>query len=109
VPLEPGTGVLMQTWNFDERVTTLEFSCDGLYLHTNLGSIGIQYRGDILMSRSPYVCLDISSKHIQWLKLNGQRVLWLPSESRPSQFQIKGNIVALGLASGRVSFVGFCM
>ncbi|CAG8140451.1 unnamed protein product [Penicillium nalgiovense] len=52
---------------------------------------------------------SISIEHGQWIALNGKRVLWLPIESRPSHFKINGNVLALGHASGRVSFIGFCM
>ncbi|KAJ5335724.1 uncharacterized protein N7506_005660 [Penicillium brevicompactum] len=51
----------------------------------------------------------ISIEHRQWIALNGKRVLWLPIESRPSRFKINGNVLALGHASGRVSFIGFSM
>jgi WD40 repeat protein len=52
---------------------------------------------------------SISIEHRQWIALNGKRVLWLPIDSRPSRFKINGNILALGHASGRVSFIGFSM
>ncbi|KAJ5829091.1 uncharacterized protein N7525_007344 [Penicillium rubens] len=52
---------------------------------------------------------SISIEHGQWIALNGKRVLWLPIESRPSHFKINGNVLALAHASGRVSFIGFCM
>jgi hypothetical protein len=68
--------------------------------------------GSVAFSSTPHpshVAPSISIEHGQWIALNGQRVLWLPIESRPSRFKINGNVLALGHASGRVSFIGFCM
>ncbi|CAG8308127.1 unnamed protein product, partial [Penicillium nalgiovense] len=60
-------------------------------------------------SHPSHAAPSISIEHGQWIALNGKRVLWLPIESRPRCFEINGNVVALGHASGRVSFIGFCM
>ncbi|KAJ5971706.1 uncharacterized protein N7479_001624 [Penicillium vulpinum] len=106
---DPATGVLTQTLEVEEMVTTLQFSHNGLYLHTNLGALYIQSRCVIPTSHPPHATLDISIEHKQWITLNGKRVLWLPIESRPSCFKINGNVLALGHVSGRISFVEFRM
>lgn len=106
---DPAIGAFVQTWNFDEPVYTLEFFHDGSYLHTNLGTIQVQYRCDIPKSRSPHNGLHIPIEGDPWIKLNSENVLWLPIQYRPSCLQIKGNIVALGQALGRVLFVGVSM
>ncbi|KAJ5675395.1 NACHT and WD40 domain protein [Penicillium macrosclerotiorum] len=103
---DPVTGALTQTRSVEKPVTRLDFSYDdGLYLQTDSGILEIIPR--TATSYPPHVNLRISIEHGQWLKLGGEKVLWLPVDYRPTCFQIKGNIVALGHASGRVSFIGF--
>lgn len=88
---------------------TLEFSDDGSYLHTDLGALDLQSSCDIPRPHSPHANLDISIEHQQWIKLNGEKVLWLPTESRASCYVIHGSILALGHPSGWISFIGFCI
>ncbi|OOQ86570.1 WD domain protein [Penicillium brasilianum] len=102
------TGVLTQTLNAGQMVTKVEFSDNGLYLHSDSGALDIQSRCDIPTLHSPHANLDISIKQNQWVKLSGEKILWLPVESRPSCFKVNGNTLALGHASGRISFIGFC-
>ncbi|KAJ5490246.1 hypothetical protein N7453_011071 [Penicillium expansum] len=101
------TGSLQQTWDFQVIVTVFEFSHDGSYLHTSLGGIDTQVGCAISTFNSPHANLEISEDH-QWIKLNGEEVLWLPPESRPDCFRIKGSKLALGQKSGQVSFIDFC-
>nr|ADA68836.1 HET-R [Podospora anserina] len=42
-----------------------------------------------------------------WVICNGQNVLWLPPEYRPTCSAIQGRIVAIGCSSGRVFTIGF--
>lgn len=69
-----------------------------------MGSLGIQSWFDTVL---PHVNPEIFIEQRQWIKLNGERVLWLPSESRPSYSVINGSVLTLGHASGRNSSIGF--
>ncbi|KAJ5367192.1 hypothetical protein N7541_001133 [Penicillium brevicompactum] len=104
---DTATGKLQQTWDFEVIVTVFEFSHDGSNLHTSLGSIDTQSACAISTYGSPGENLEISEDR-QWIKLNGEEVLWLPPESRPGCFGIKGSKLALGQESGQVSFIDFC-
>jgi hypothetical protein len=110
---DPATGVLTQTWNVGLTVTTVEFSSDGSCLQTDSGVLGIQSGCGVCTPHPPHPPhpnIAISIEHGQWIKLNGERVLWLPVESRPICFEINGDdTLALGLASGRISFIRFCI
>ncbi|KAJ5151368.1 uncharacterized protein N7482_010620 [Penicillium canariense] len=109
--LDRATGAFLQTWKFDEENAILGFSHDGSCIHTNLGAIRIQSMCDSPVSHSAYAYLDICIEDGKWIKLNGKKFVWLPCEFRPttnSCFKIHGNTVALGQASGRVSFIAFC-
>ncbi|KAL2812483.1 WD40-repeat-containing domain protein [Aspergillus granulosus] len=48
--------------------------------------------------------VEISILENQWLCLQGEKILWLPSDYRPVCLDIKGDSLALGHASGGVSF-----
>ncbi|KAL4958836.1 uncharacterized protein BDV14DRAFT_185841 [Aspergillus stella-maris] len=50
---------------------------------------------------------DILINGPDWISVNGREVLWLPPEARPSCSAIKATTLALGHASGRISFIGF--
>lgn len=47
----------------------------------------------------------ISIEDSQWLYYKGERRLWLPLEYRKTCLALKGNVLALGQASGKVSFI----
>jgi WD40 repeat protein len=109
---DPATGALTQSWNLERSVTPLKFSQDGLYLYTKLGAFDIQSRCGISTSVPPHppqLNRGISIERRQWIKLNGERVLWLPVESRPSCSEINGDTLALAHDSGRISFLRFCI
>ncbi|CAG8013453.1 unnamed protein product [Penicillium salamii] len=103
----PKTGRFTQTWNVGETIFTVEFSRDSLYLLANAVVLDIQSNCDIPVSHLSQKNPDIWIERQQWIKLNGQKVLWLPVESRPNVSKIHGNILALGHRSGRISFIGF--
>ncbi|KAJ6070716.1 hypothetical protein N7467_012035 [Penicillium canescens] len=100
------TGTLHDIFRPDGVVKDLEFSPDGLYLNTDQGSLDIRSRcgNHTLITEAN---LGISIQWRQWIILNGEKVLWLPREARPSCSAIKDSTLALGHESGRVSFIGF--
>ncbi|CBF80695.1 WD40 repeat domain-containing protein [Aspergillus nidulans FGSC A4] len=104
---DPATGTLQQTLIIKGTVTELQFSQDGSYISTNLGSLNIQSRCGNNLSSSPKMHSDILINGPDWISVNGREVLWLPPEARPSCSAIKANTLALGHASGRISFIGF--
>ncbi|KAJ5494255.1 hypothetical protein N7463_010342 [Penicillium fimorum] len=103
---DPATGALMQTLGVNELVTDLKFGHDASYLITNLGSLDVQSESENYATSSNNVNPGIFIKQ-QWIKLNGKNVLWLPPGSRSNCFAINGNLLALGHASGLISFIGF--
>ncbi|KAH8703496.1 WD40-repeat-containing domain protein [Talaromyces proteolyticus] len=104
------TGALRQTLGVAGVVTELKFSHDGSYISTNLGPFDFQLGCYNYTSSSTLVnteITDISIQQGEWIALGGDKVLWLPPEFRPSCSAIKDRIIALGHASGRISFLGF--
>jgi WD40 repeat protein len=82
--------------------SAIAFSPDRQYLHTN--------EGDFLVPWPPtpshqkyqpsYVSIDD-----QWICFNKERLLWLPSEYRPTCVAIHQDVVCLGHSSGRTTFL----
>ncbi|KAJ5404019.1 hypothetical protein N7509_003890 [Penicillium cosmopolitanum] len=104
---DPVTGDLRQTLNTHAIVDDLEFSRDGSYVTTNLGILVVQpgHKNDV--SLSTYACLPIFIEQQQWINLDRKNVLWLPPHFRPSCSAVNRNLLALGHASGRVTFLRF--
>lgn len=88
-------------------VIELEFSKNGLYQKTQLASPQSQSWLNNHTSNPRRAKMDIIRLEDQWVILRGEKVLWLPSQYRPSSWEVKDNIFALGHASGRVSLVKF--
>jgi WD40 repeat protein len=104
---DPATGALQQTLITEGVVTELEFSQDGSHLNTNLGFLNIESISEYHISSAPKANPSISLEQNHWIALNGKRVLWLPPEAPPVCSAINANQIALGHASGRISFIGF--
>ncbi|KAJ5285792.1 hypothetical protein N7524_001098, partial [Penicillium chrysogenum] len=100
------TGALQRTLSVNGIVTNLKFDLDGPYLITNLGSLDVHTgcENSAATSNNVNPRTFIEGK---WIKLNGKNVLWLPPGSRPTCSAINGNLLALGHASGLISFIGF--
>ncbi|KAJ5435562.1 hypothetical protein N7445_006447 [Penicillium cf. griseofulvum] len=104
---DTATGSLQETLNTKGIVTEIEFSHEGSYISTNLGTLDVQSGHESHASNSTYRYLAIFIEQGQWINLNGKKVLWLPPEFRPHCFAINGDSLVLVHASGRVSFLRF--
>ena len=60
-------------------------------LHTTYSPIGVEY--------SPVVFVTV-----EWVTWNRQRIIWLPSEWRPTSVTLKGSLLVMGHNNGRVTF-----
>lgn len=93
---DPATGAIIQTRSVEGVISYLKFARDGSCLISNLGSLDIQLGRDNV---------EIFIEQGQRVKLKGKTILWLPSEYRPRCSAIHSDLLALGHASGRVSFI----
>ncbi|KAH7636093.1 hypothetical protein B0T09DRAFT_330487 [Sordaria sp. MPI-SDFR-AT-0083] len=87
----------------------ISFDPTNCYLHTNVGRIKI-----VTETTESQVVLDNSESHgyglgqdWSWITCNGQNVLWLPPNYRPSSCNVQGRMISIGCASGLVWFIGF--
>ncbi len=87
-------------------VWAVAFSLDGQYIQTNRGDIPLH---SPTMSSSSFKRAQPSHIFVQdeWISLNQQRMLWLPSEYRPTCATVSRNTVVLGHSSGRTTFLEF--
>lgn len=106
---DSATGALQLAHEGEGIISHLQFSQGGSQIITNLGSLNIRLGGDSSNTNSHHVDPEIFVEQGQWVVLKGKKALWLPAESRPCCLAINSNVLALGLRSGRVFFLGFCL
>jgi hypothetical protein len=104
---DTATGGLQEIFRAYETITKIDFSQDGSYLITNCGIFNVQPEHENHTPNSISKSSAIFIKQGQWINLNGEDVLRLPPEFRPSCFAIDGGLLALGHAPGRISFILF--
>jgi WD40 repeat protein len=87
-------------------VRAVAFSPDGQYIQTSCGDIPLHSpttpEPSLQRPQPSYVFVQD-----QWISLNQQRMLWLPSEYRPTCVTVNKNAVVLGHSSGRITFLEF--
>ncbi|KAF2686169.1 hypothetical protein K458DRAFT_416478 [Lentithecium fluviatile CBS 122367] len=87
-------------------VRAVAFSPDGQYIQTNRGDIPLHVPATPSLSFQ-----SAQSSHVfvqdEWISLDQRRLLWLPSEYRPTCTTVHRNAVILGHSSGRTTFLEF--
>jgi WD40 repeat protein len=103
---DAGSGAVLQTLEVDSVIQKLSFSNDGIVLRTNRGLLHRAFlSGDAALSRaSPSPSVFVGGHWVSW---GGENILWLPSEYRPSDIAVYGDIVGFGYRSGRVLVMDF--
>lgn len=103
------TGELQETLSREELGLQLKFSQDGSFRLTDSSTLDAHSERDNDASNPAYRNPEVFIAQERWINLNGNNVLWLPPDVRPSCFAIDGNLLVLGHFSGRISFIRFCM
>ncbi|KAK9859401.1 hypothetical protein MYU51_013337 [Penicillium brevicompactum] len=93
--------IVIETW----QKTNLTISTDDCHLSHKLELIHIQswFKSHAWSSKDS----NIRVEDEQCILLQDRKAIWLPSEYRPSCSTAKGNILAMGHPSGRVTFTRF--
>jgi uncharacterized protein with WD repeat len=96
------SGAAVATLNPGAIIETLSFSADGSHLDTNRGPLRLR----VPPSNSPAYTAQTAYLFVsdQWIMLESQKLLWLPSEYRATCTAVLGQRVVLGHSSGRLSF-----
>jgi hypothetical protein len=105
---DTSTGTVQQDIPAKGLAIKLGYAEDGSHLCTDLESLNIQSGRGNVSSCFPRVNAEMIALNGQWITIHGDRVLWLPPEYRPRCSAVKDNTLALGHASGRISFIRFC-
>jgi hypothetical protein len=107
---DPTTGATVQTFEVDAVIQALSFSIDESCLETDGGllnlTIPLDPSGEVL-SR-PALPRGIFVKE-RWVARGEENMLWLPSDYRSTSVVVRGSVVILGHASGRISFLKFAL
>ena len=107
---DTGSGAALQTLKVDAAVQPLLFSDDGTFIQTNWGILHTVFFSDSAAVSRPNLPRFIFVKE-QWVSLDIENLLWLPSDHRPScvavHRSVHGSIVGFGYVSGRVSVMTF--
>jgi WD40 repeat protein len=104
---DASSGACLQTLQIGKTLKSVSFDATGAFLHTEIGTIALQSaEGPSMMDvtepeRSLYVAIGLSPDSI-WIKHNGENMLWIPSEYRPSCSSISETAIGVGNGSGRV-------
>ncbi|KAF7504607.1 hypothetical protein GJ744_002034 [Endocarpon pusillum] len=102
------SGQCLQTLDIGKTLSNLSFDTTGSYLHTDIGTIIIKVSSasNILQRKTDpeipqYQGAALSSDGT-WITYNSEKLIWLPSEYRPSCSAISGKMIGIGTASGKV-------
>ena len=100
------TGAWKQTLEINTTIASLLFSEDGRYLKTDRGLLSLNSGSlDTCLRQEQSICAV--SVNDEWVTQDGQNLLWLPPDYRPICSAIFNNVLALGHASGQVTFLEF--
>ena len=99
-------GVLLQTVENDSRpiqLTKMFLDDKSVDSDSSLESLLADWRFEVkTLGQKPQIGMSIDS---HWVTRNGHKFLFLPIDCQPSGFTIEGNVIALGLRSGKVIFI----
>ena len=103
---DSATGASLQTLEVNAVISMLSFSKEGSYLATDRGLLSIQsfYTSAFILQPQPPYNIFVKGR---WVVRDMENLLWLPSDYRPICSSIQRNILMLGHASGRVTFIEF--
>jgi WD40 repeat protein len=110
---DASSGKCLQTLSIGKTLFNISIDTTGLYLHTEIGTIVIN--ASTTSSMKPNVMDPQNARYKGWgLSLDGawitydlENLVWLPSEYRPSCSAVSGNIIGIGVGSGRVWICNF--
>jgi hypothetical protein len=102
------SGAWKHTFKIGICSSNLLFSEDGQYLKTDRGLLSLNSGSfDVYLSQAldePIYAISIDNG---WVTQDGQKLLWLPPDFRPSCSAVSINVLAFGHLSGFVTFLEF--
>ena len=99
---DASSGACLQTLDIGKVLNNLSFDTTGSYIHTEIGTISMSATPNVIEPQYPrYQGLALSSDQV-WITHNSKNLVLIPSEFRPSCSAVLGNIIGIGVGSGRV-------
>jgi WD40 repeat protein len=103
---DTATGAARGTLEVHASIANLSFSRDGQCLETDKGSICLQLLSpDASRSKAQFLCSTFVKGN--WITRDTDNLLWLPPDYRATCSALHRNLLALGHASGQVTFIEF--
>ncbi|KAF2184907.1 WD40 repeat-like protein [Zopfia rhizophila CBS 207.26] len=102
------SSAVLQTLSVDSIINSLSFSNDATFLQTNRGPLYSTF----LSSNAALSTLSLPPSVFvgqHWVSREGEALLWLPSEYRPSCVAVQDGTVAFGYGPGRVLVMEFAL
>jgi WD40 repeat protein len=107
------SGACLQTLGVGKSLYSLLFDTTGSYILTEIGSMDVS--STIVFDAKKVTELAQRPKHVDigvsldntWITCSGKKLVWIPSEYRPTCSSVCGNTIGIGTRSGRVWFVVF--
>jgi WD40 repeat protein len=98
----------IQLFTTKYRPKKLLFNVDELSLETDLETfrLNVSFVHHIQPLSSPSLPYSLDTTQ-HWVTWNSHNILFLPVDRRPRNFVVKGNVMAIGHSSGRVTFLEF--
>jgi WD40 repeat protein len=95
----------IQVLNANKIIYQLSFSSNGSYLETSQGILELERFAQCRtrFQLNSKLCLVYVSG--QWVRWGTENILWLPPEYRAKCQLVRRNVLAIGHASGRVTFI----
>ena len=101
---DTGTGQAQGTLTVDTKIINLSFSSSGQYLKANRGILDLSSLLNVSSSSDRWFPLFVSDN---WIAVEEENIIWLPSNYRATCVAVWNGIVVLGHSSGGVSFLEF--
>jgi WD40 repeat protein len=98
------TGAWKQTLKINAAVTSLSFSTDGRYINVNQSILSLDSGSPGVPDHQQQPTRTVSVSGV-WVYREVQKYLWLPPDYRAECSAVYNNILALGYASGWVTFL----
>jgi WD40 repeat protein len=101
------SGACLHMLNVAKPLRSLSFDTTSSCLLTEIGSIDASASIDsgvenvTVLQRPQYLDVGVSSDNT-WITYNGKNLLWIPPEYRPFCSSVCGNMIGMGVGSGRV-------
>jgi WD40 repeat protein len=96
----------IQMLSTEGSIYDLSFSSDGSYLKTERGLLELScLHRSVGQPQSDFLSYLYVKE--QWVACRTENILQIPTDYRPTSFAVRDNILVMGYASGRVTFIEF--